>query len=412
MTRRNSPLAWVVFVLVIGPAAWCSAQAPTLTVTGLDGRSSSGELLQLVPEIVVRSDAGPVSFAWSEVLSVEVGGDGAQSRPAASTAPLWFELADGSSFAGEVSAADEAGFLVRWGERTCRLDTSMIRLIRAMSPSPAAESRFREVLREARQRSGESAADRSVALDDVAVVARDEDVLVLRGRVQQIEPDVVRFEWNKRTVRLPWARVAGLLFARPSPRSASCVVRLHSGEAFAGRVVSGAVDGLMLRSGILDDVPLSWAVIARVDCRSERLVFLSEMTPARYEFEPLFDKRWEYAVDRTLSGRRIRLGGQAYTRGVTLHSGARLTYRLDGQYAQFAALAGIADEMEQRGCAVLRVVGDGEVLWEASGVRGGQPPRDVVVPVAGVDELTLMVDYGDELDLSDHVVWAQARVIR
>jgi hypothetical protein len=404
-------LVWVVIVLVIGPA-WCGAQAPTLTVTGLDGRTSSGELLQVVPEIIVRTSEGPASIPWSEVLNVEVGGEGPQSRPATSAAPLWFELADGSSFPGEVSAADEGGFLVRWGERTCRLDTSMIRLIRAMVAPPAAEARFREALSEARQRSGDNGADRPAALDDLAVVARDEDVLALRGRVQQIEPNAVRFEWNGRVVHLPWARVAGLLFARPSPRSASCIVRLHSGEAFAGRVVGGGADGLVLRSAMFEDLPLTWVAIAGVDCRSERLVFLSELTPARYEFEPLFDKRWEFAADRTLSGRRIRLGGQTYARGLTLHSGARLTYRLGGQFAQFAALAGIADEMSQRGCATLRVVGDGQVLWEATGVRGGQPPREVVVSVSGVDELTLIVEYGEELDLSDEVVWALARVIR
>ncbi|RMF82449.1 MAG: hypothetical protein D6744_06075 [Planctomycetota bacterium] len=60
----------------------------------------------------------------------------------------------------------------------------------------------------------------------------------------------------------------------------------------------------------------------------------------------------------------------------------------------------------------MKVVGDGQVLWESPSVRGNQPPQELLVDVTGVRRLTLVVDYGADLDLSDHVIWALPRVMR
>jgi len=95
-----------------------------------------------------------------------------------------------------------------------------------------------------------------------------------------------------------------------------------------------------------------------------------------------------------------------------MHSRAALIYALNGRYRQFAAVVGIADEMAERGDVTVAVVGDGRILWEAKGVRGGETPREVLVDISGVKELGLHVDFGGQLDLSDHVCWAFARVIR
>jgi hypothetical protein len=68
--------------------------------------------------------------------------------------------------------------------------------------------------------------------------------------------------------------------------------------------------------------------------------------------------------------------------------------------------------MGERGCVSMRVFGDGEVLWEATQVRGGQTAREFIVDVGGVQRLVLVVDYGEDLDLSDHAAWGSARLIR
>jgi hypothetical protein len=408
-------IRYSIFPIVCAAALLAPAVAapPTLEVARLDGQVAKGRLLEFAPEIVLQTDTGRLSSPWSEVLSVRPIAEAAATRPAAADFPLRFELADGSAFGGRIEAAGETGLTVRFAANaTSRLDLSMIRSITAKSAAPAAREKLNQVLADAQRLADAHGETGSPDLSDTAVVARGTEVLVLRGRVRRLAPDNVTFDWNGRELPLPWERVAGLLFARPSPRSAACMVRMRGGDVFGGQVAGGSDESVVLHSGILSNLELAWAGIERIDCRSERLVFLSDIKPKRYDFEPFFDKTWDFATDRSLTGKPIRLGGREYARGIVMHSRAALTYRLDGRFEQFAAVAGILDEMDQRGCVGMSVIGDGRVLWQAVGVRGGQPPREILVDVAGVQELTLGVDFDQELDLSDHAAWAFARLIR
>ncbi len=45
-------------------------------------------------------------------------------------------------------------------------------------------------------------------------------------------------------------------------------------------------------------------------------------------------------------------------------------------------------------------------------MTGVDPPRDIIVDVSGVADLTLIVDYGAELDLADAAVWGDARLLK
>lgn len=408
-----SGVVWVVFIVPVGATAgW--EQQPELEITRLDGQIQTGRLIHFAPdEISLRTDQGAFSLGWSEVLSVRPIGEDANNSQSPVRFPLWFDLADGSSFAGEISSADEGGFVVRTSiAGPAQLDPAAIRSIRVHSADEAAREKLAEIFHEYDNRSNGTATV-SNKLEDVALVARGEEVIVLRGRIVKIEQERVLFEWNGRRRSLPWSRLGGLVLARSAVRSASCLVRLCGGDVFAGRIVGGSERTVLLRSSLFEhDVELPFASVKRIDCRSERLVFLSDLQPSRYEFEPFFDKKWEYATDQTLSGRPIRLSGQTIARGLVMHSRAGLTYRLEGRFEQFAAVAGIVDEMDRRGCVAMRVLGDGRVLWEADGLRGGAPPREVITSVAGVRELTLVVDYDEELDLSDHAAWGLARLIR
>lgn len=377
------------------------AQAIDLEVTGLDGKTIRGRLVQLVPEIVLASPADETVLSWSEVLAVRPLGLDASAPATLRDSPLRFELADGSVFGGRIESAVDGGFVVRFESgQTCRLEPSLLRTIWSGPASTAAETKL-----------SDAAADASRS-EDVVVIERDRRVIVLRGAVRRVGPEHVLFAWKGRELPLPWERIAGLSFARPTPRRSSCTVRLRGGQVFGGRVVAGDETTVTLQSSVFDRLELPWSDIERIECRSERLTFLSDLVPLRYDFTPFFQKRWDYACDKTLTGRPIRLAGRRYPKGVTMHSRSSLAYALGRQYRQFVAVAGIVDEMADRGDATLAVVGDGRVLWEARNVRGGEEPREVLVDVTGVRELSLHVDFGEGLDLSDHACWALARLIR
>ncbi len=391
----------IVVRLLLAIVSAGSVFALELEVTRLDGELSRGRLIQVVPEIVLAGAGEQHEIAWTDVMELRPLTDGAASEAAARDYPLRFELADGSAFGGRIESVAEGGFNVAFGvDQTGKLDAGWLSVIQSASAGADALAKLREI---AAERSGS---------EDVAIVERGRKVLVLRGAARGIDAERVTFVWKERELPLPWGRLAGVCFAKPTPRSAACSVYLQGGDVFRGRVVGGDDAAIVLRTGVLGDLELEWSRIRRIECRSRRLVYLSDLEAIDYEFTPFFQKEWEYALDRTLTGRPIRLGGRLYAKGVTMHSRAALIYRVGQKYRQFAAAVGIVDEMNERGSVSVAVLGDGRVLWKAEDVRGGTEPREVLIDIAGVRELSLHVDYGRDLDLSDHVCWGAARLIK
>jgi hypothetical protein len=413
--QRRSSRSWIFLALLLAGSLSVHnpAQEPRLEIVRLDGQTEIGTLVGLTPEIKIAVTEGVISVPWSEILSLRPADTNPTTRPA-DAPPLEATLADGSVLAGEITAGGQDRFALRLsGGQECRLGLSDVRSIRVLAAPALAQEKMAELLPTAATATsgGADAADENAT--DVAVVARGAEVVVLRGRILELGPQRVQVDWNGREVALPWARLGGLIFAHPAARRAPCIVRLTTGNAIAGQVVGGAAGVLKLRcTAFENDVDLPWSSVERIDCHSERLVILTDLKPTRYEFEPFFDKAWDYATDATLTGQPIQLGGRTFARGLSMHSRSKLVYALDGQFERFTATAGILDEMGPRGCVTLRVRGDGRVLWSAEGVRGGEPPREVSVEIAGVRELALEVDYDADLDLSDQAAWGFARLIR
>lgn len=386
-------------------AATAAVAAREVEITGLDGRTVRGELKAVVPELELIVADQPISLGWADILSLRpITPDDAaiaSTRPLAAPPPLRFALADGSAFGGWITDGTSDGVRVRLADdQSTTLTLDALRMITA---STASSDAVRQL--SAPPSEGETSAD-------TVVVARGQDTIVLRGAVRGIHAEHVLFHWNGADRELKWARVVGVALARTPERGATVSATLHNGDVFAGRVTASDDATLTLQSSIFEALTLPWREIARLDCRSERLVFLSDLRPVRYNFDPFFDKRWPLATDRSLTGKPIQLGKRVFARGVAMHSASRATWRLRGAFQQFAATVGVVDETRGRGVVTLRIRGDERVLWEVEGVRGGEAPRDVMVSVRGVDELTLEVDYDEELDLSDHAAWGLARLIR
>jgi len=52
------------------------------------------------------------------------------------------------------------------------------------------------------------------------------------------------------------------------------------------------------------------------------------------------------------------------------------------------------------------------VLFDSGEIGGTDGARDIIVDVAGVKTLTLTVEYGEGLDVSDQADWGDVRLIR
>lgn len=394
----------LVGAMLVGPLSLLfvpAAGATDLEVTRLDGTLRRGVLTQLMPAVVLNTSDGEQTIPWSDVLSIRVDGAGAPATSSAPGLPFRFLLGDGSEFAASIEGATDRAIRVqRAGGMSGSVEPARLRSVVRQPAGEAVRAEIEKALKEPQR------------TEDVAVVARDARIVVLRGAVRKISADGLLINWNNRDVNVPWDRLGGLALAQTSEREAPNRVRLRGGDTLAGAILGGDSQSVRLRTESFDVVELRWSEAERIDCRSRRLIYLSDVAPNHYEHTPLIRKRWMFAADRTLTGRPLRLSGQPYEKGITMRSRSQIVYAIGGGFSRFSATVGIVDEMGRRGDAVARVLGDGKLLWEARRVRGGEPPIDAAVDIAGVRELTLEVDYGEDLDLSDHVCWAAARLVR
>jgi hypothetical protein len=148
-----------------------------------------------------------------------------------------------------------------------------------------------------------------------------------------------------------------------------------------------------------------------VDFSAGKVVYLSAMQPREVEETPYFLIMFPHQKDRSLVGRPLRVGSRSFTRGLAIHSKTRLLYRLGGEFRRFTAEVGIDPEIES-GDALLKIVGDGKPLLEEN-VVALEPPRSISLPVDGVVELQIIVDYGrDKLDIGDRVHLGDAKVTK
>ena len=114
----------------------------------------------------------------------------------------------------------------------------------------------------------------------------------------------------------------------------------------------------------------------------------------------------DVGVDRSVSGLPLRIGGEAFDRGLGVHAVSTIQVRLHGAATRFTAFVGVDDVMRGKGSIQFVVRGDGRMLWRSGLMLGGQAARRVDLPLAGVQLLELGVTDGGNGVGQDHANWA------
>ncbi|MCA9242941.1 MAG: NPCBM/NEW2 domain-containing protein [Phycisphaerales bacterium] len=373
-----------------------------VAVQTIDGDGFEGAVIAVAPDLVIHDDVADRPLSWESVSSIRVvtAPDSGASIFSGSQRGLVFELADGSLFRGEIVGVDGDRMTIRASDGQIAYCTrAELRAVYGESAEADIVNRVYEA-----RRTGETN-------EDIAIVSRGAKSLTLRGRVQDLTDEGVRFQWNNRETTLPWGRISALAIAEPPTRTASARVTLRDGTIIAGRVVSGDDRSVKVRSAVFDGYIADWDAITRIECASDRVRYLSDMRPAMYRFEPFFSRQWEFGVDRTLDHGPLRVGGVSFDKAVVLHSRALSQFDLSGAFDRFTASVGILDGHPQ-GSAHVMISVDGVARWENEHVVAGAAPIDVSFPVAHGRTLELFVDFGDALDIGDHVCFGDARLLR
>ncbi len=119
-----------------------------------------------------------------------------------------------------------------------------------------------------------------------------------------------------------------------------------------------------------------------------------------------------YKRDTSLDGEPLKMKNTSYSKGLAVHSRCVLTYALDGQFTKFKTTVGFDDAAGKQGNVSCRVLADGKELFAKPVLKADQDPQAIDVSVQDAKTLTLEIDFGDNEDTGDRVIWAEPRLFR
>ena len=270
---------------------------------------------------------------------------------------------------------------------------------------------------------------------DLLITRSADEPRALRGQIESVVGNGGSFRFGDRTRSFRFNKIFGIVFAsgvsKPQEHPDTTTLKLTDGSTLVGQLQGEDACGdrsaepavcLAIHFGHSAAIPLT--KIRRIDIRSHRVVYISDLTPTRQQIEGLLHKKvagespWPIRINRSVNGGPLSLDGHVFLRGLGVHSRTEISFKLDGVYESFVATIGLDDSVRPRGSVVFRVLGHSDneksraVLFDSDLITGQDEPRDIIVPLENVTNMTLVVDYGDDLDLADAAVWGDARLLK
>jgi hypothetical protein len=258
--------------------------------------------------------------------------------------------------------------------------------------------------------------------DSLTKVSEEHDFVVLKAQpqatavrafVEKIGPDTIEFDWDKETRTVQRSQVIGIVFARVKASEAARVrVSSTAGAVLPVTRVERSEEAARvqctLAHGSTIDLPAT--ELASISVRSSRVKSLSEMTPLRVTERPIAALPRGWKADANVRGEPLKAGAQTYDQGIGVQSGTALTYELDGNAEQFAAVLALDPPAGIAGDCEFVLSADGQEVARRR-MKTGDEPISIRVPVKGAGQLELRVEYGSNLDFGDHANWCDAHLV-
>lgn len=382
---------------------------PTVEAHPLTGEPIVGALAEWGDkEILLETPSGrvPVELDGLRALVVRPA-----QGPSPSSGPVRAELTDGSSLvASDYSASSGLGRLTLVGGGTLEVPTLKTRWVRLQEDGGAMAAEWSKILQ-------------TTPTGDLLVARRGGSLDYHQGVVREVTDTVVRFELDGELLGVKRSNVFGLVFFRPQgPELPVPVCRVTDVGGSCWSVQTIALDGERLRWSTPAGVAFSRppAEVAQIDFSFGRIVYLADLKPESSTWTPYFGTTKDLPVraeffsprsDRSLSAGPMELNGKPRARGLALHSRSHVVYRLPDRFRRFQAQVGIDDRVRPQGHVRLVIQGDERTLWEGT-VSGSEPARALDLDLTGVRRLSILVDFGENLDVADHLDLAEARIVK
>jgi hypothetical protein len=148
------------------------------------------------------------------------------------------------------------------------------------------------------------------------------------------------------------------------------------------------------------------AVLAADAATPELLVYVDQLDVTKATTgwnEPQVNKSAEYNP--------ITLRGKTFLHAFGTHAPSTFVINVKGAAKSFSAIVGVDDDASEAGTIGFTVIGDGKVLAKTGTVSREMPAKEIKADLTGVQQLVLLVDSGDDEDITmDHADWADARI--
>jgi hypothetical protein len=384
-------LAWIA--AVAGAAGQEASDSATLVL--LDGQQVSARSLEIAAG-KLTGDGVPEGLTLDDLRRIDL----PQAAAAETNPAVIAELRGGGRILGKSVAIADERCQIEWphGEKLA----VSIDVVRALRLEPAvANPEFDKA---------------------VAAPAADADRIFfkvdgkfdrLAGLVISLTADELKFQLEGQERTLPRNRLYGIAFAQAQAEDdkTGCLVLLHGGSRLAGDLtgLAGGKATLELPGG--GKVAFPWSAAARVEVRSQRVAFLSDLKPTSVEESALVTLTRPWRRDANVLGKPLTLGGKVFDKGIGVHARSSLTFAAAGQYDTLAAVIGIDAAAGGKGDCVYSVLGDGQPIFTKR-VKGSDPPQEIRLEISRCEQVTLLVEPGADLDLADHANWCDARFIK
>ncbi|HUT56555.1 MAG TPA: NPCBM/NEW2 domain-containing protein [Phycisphaerae bacterium] len=251
------------------------------------------------------------------------------------------------------------------------------------------------------------------ATDDL-IVDRGKEWSAVQGILLALRDGKITFRLRDEDRQIDTRHVKAIRLAIPHGQwtpAGSLIAADGSEILFSSLKLQG--EELAVESRSMGALKIARRNVASIRFVSERVVPLADLKPASVEEHGLFDAKFPHRLNKSVGGGPIRLKGLTYSSGIGLNSYSQLTYRLDGKYTRFVALAGIDDAVRPAGNATLSFLADDKPLGRPIHLTGKDDPVGVNLDLTGAKTFTIRVDFGrDELPVGDHVDLASARLIK
>jgi len=384
------------------------AAPPEFEVRTITGQTLTGTLESLdAKQVTLGTADGPVKLQVAALMEIA---PKEKATPAEDETGVWIELVDGSKLVGRAyTVSKRKARITLVGGRTLDVPVSGVANVRLQTVSAGVEAEWSQIL------------DMELT-KDLLVLRKDDVVDYHKGHLEDVDDAVVKFDLDGDVLPIKRSKILGLRYYHPPNGNlpeAVCLLSDATGSQWWVHELTLSGELQWTTPGGLEMTrPL--AEVTKIDFSGGKIVFLSDLKPESVDYTPYFGTSKDLPVlgqffgprmDTNLESGPLKLGNKEYGKGLALHSRTKMVYRLPDRFRRLKAVVGIDDGVRPHGDVQLVIRGDDQVLLDEK-LTGTDPPKPIDLDVTGVRRITILVDFGEKLDVADHLDLCEARITK